>query len=213
MPTEDQRDIREVLAHISEGQSLDVQRFEDPASLTAAELDRYTYLVAGSVGEFWTRVCIRYLPRFSTLSPEQMLSLGVAYGKGLQLVNILRDVGEDLRAGRCYLPAVLGEAAARPSGSDRDDAAVARSRRAGDAGRCRIRMRRRNRRVRLATVLPALIGLRTIALLRVAGAAAFTQKIKVPRAEVRELLWKTAGSLASPRVIRKLAGNSAAASR
>ena len=32
---------------------------------TAAELDEYTYLVAGCVGEFWTRVCAAHLPRYS----------------------------------------------------------------------------------------------------------------------------------------------------
>jgi farnesyl-diphosphate farnesyltransferase len=30
---------------------------------------------------------------------------GKRFGKGLQLVNILRDLPEDLRRGRCYLPA------------------------------------------------------------------------------------------------------------
>src|SRR5260370_18886892 len=33
-----------------------------------------------------------------------MLSLGKSYDMGLQLVNILRDAGADLRAGRCYFP-------------------------------------------------------------------------------------------------------------
>ena len=34
-----------------------------------------------------------------------MRALGVQYGQGLQLVNILRDAGDDLRKGRCYFPA------------------------------------------------------------------------------------------------------------
>ena len=34
-----------------------------------------------------------------------LLANGVRFGKGLQLVNILRDVAADLRNGRCYLPA------------------------------------------------------------------------------------------------------------
>ncbi len=33
-----------------------------------------------------------------------MLDHGKRYGKGLQLINILRDAGSDLRAGRCYFP-------------------------------------------------------------------------------------------------------------
>src|SRR6185503_10675292 len=31
--------------------------------------------------------------------------LGVLYGKGLQLVNILRDIPADLAKSRCYIPA------------------------------------------------------------------------------------------------------------
>ena len=34
-----------------------------------------------------------------------MLEMGRHYGAGLQLINILRDAGTDLRAGRCYFPA------------------------------------------------------------------------------------------------------------
>src|SRR5207249_12306750 len=33
-----------------------------------------------------------------------LLANGVLFGKGLQLVNILRDLPADLQQGRCYLP-------------------------------------------------------------------------------------------------------------
>jgi farnesyl-diphosphate farnesyltransferase len=36
-----------------------------------------------------------------------MIPLGIRYGKGLQMVNILRDLPEDLQNGRCYIPDVL----------------------------------------------------------------------------------------------------------
>ncbi len=216
LPRDDQRDIRRVLAHINEGQTLDVQRFAEagPVSAlqTAAELDRYTYLVAGSVGEFWTRICFRHLPRFCALPEQEMLSLGVAYGKGLQLVNILRDAGADLRAGRCYLPTEelqrLGltpdelrknPARAEPvlrAWRERAEQGIA----AGIEYACAIHPAR----VRLATVLPALLGARTLALLRAAGAAAFEGKVKVPRPEVRRILLKTSVTLAAPRSLRKL---------
>ena len=35
---------------------------------------------------------------------EHMSQLGVRFGKALQMTNVLRDVGKDVRAGRCYLP-------------------------------------------------------------------------------------------------------------
>ena len=54
----------------------------------------------------------------------------------------------------------------------------------------------RNRRVRFATVLPALIGARTLALLREAGPEALQRRVKVSRAEIRKITLSSA--LASP---------------
>jgi farnesyl-diphosphate farnesyltransferase len=58
----------------------------------------------------------------------------------------------------------------------------------------------RNRRVRFATALPALIGARTLALIREAGPAAFERRVKVSRGEVRKIILSSA--FASPRSIR-----------
>lgn len=115
---EDAAEVRAVLGTISQGQILDIERFEiygRPVSrmetpavkplANAAELEDYTYRVAGCVGEFWTRLCLRHLPRYASGSPELLLQRAVAFGKGLQLVNILRDFPGDLAQGRCYLPA------------------------------------------------------------------------------------------------------------
>ena len=140
-----------------------------------------------------------------------MIDRGIAYGKGLQLINILRDVGADLRAGRCYLPAeelhslgVSADDLAADHGAA--EPILARWRERAEEGiaagidyACAIR----SPRVRLATVLPALIGARTLALLRDAGASAFSQKVKVPRAEVQRILWRTIRSWALPRTIRR----------
>ena len=83
-----------MLATITRGQFLDLQRFGDTTRIvalnSAAELDEYTYLVAGCVGEFWTRICSRHVRKFSRRAINEMTALGIAYGKGLQLINILR---------------------------------------------------------------------------------------------------------------------------
>jgi farnesyl-diphosphate farnesyltransferase len=104
----DRREIRAVMEKIIRGQTLDLERFATPGGIvalpSAAALDEYTYLVAGCVGEFWTRICLLHLPRYATLEATELLRIGVNYGKGLQLVNILRDTPADLRDGRCYLP-------------------------------------------------------------------------------------------------------------
>src|SRR2546430_11307855 len=117
---QDREEVRAVLEQINRGQLLDLERFQNPAKIvaleTAAELDEYTYLVAGSAGEFWTRLCFRHLPKFTAQSETEMLDLAKRYGMGLQLINILRDAGADLRARRCYFPnEELAAAAMEPS--------------------------------------------------------------------------------------------------
>jgi farnesyl-diphosphate farnesyltransferase len=209
----DRDDIRAVLEKITHGQMLDLHRFDNPAKVralqTVADLDEYTYLVAGCVGEFWTRLCFRHLRDFASLIPAEMLALGRRYGMGLQLINILRDAGADLRAGRCYFPedevgAVGLTAAQILSESDRFQPIYQRwMEKAQDGLECGMQYSCaiRNRRVRVATVLPALIGARTLTLLRKAGASALHQTIKVPRREVRRMILSLAIHLASHKQI------------
>lgn len=203
----DRTDIRAVLATITRGQLLDLQRFGDATRIvalrTAAELDEYTYLVAGCVGEFWTRICSRHVRQFSRRAVDEMIMLGIAYGKGLQLTNILRDLGADLRAGRCYLPA--DELPISPSELlDTPDLAEPVLRRwlaRADAGlQAGIQYSAAviPPRIRIATALPGLIGMRTLALLQDAGARAIRDHIKVARADVRSLMLRALISRASP---------------
>lgn len=129
LPNNLQSEIQRVIATITEGQSRDLTRFgyassTNPAALAnASDLQAYTYSVAGCVGEFWTRICLIQLPNFSRAPLEQLLEHGRLFGQGLQLVNILRDLPEDLDSGRCYLPADelaqydLSPASLRQSGS------------------------------------------------------------------------------------------------
>ena len=209
----DRGDIRALLEKITHGQMLDLHRFDNPADMralqTAADLDEYTYLVAGCVGEFWTRLCFRHLRDFSSLIPDEMLTLGRRYGMGLQLINILRDASSDLRAGRCYFPedelrAVGLSAAQILSQSDRFQPIYQKwMEKAQDGLERGMQYSRaiRNRRVRAATVLPALIGVRTLALLHKAGASTLHHTIKVPRREVRGMILSLAIHLASPKQI------------
>src|SRR5438270_7721590 len=196
----DREEVRAVLEQINRGQILDLERFRNPKQLfaleTSAELDEYTYLVAGSAGEFWTRLCFRHLPKFATRSETEVLGLAKRYGMGLQLINILRDAGADLRAGRCYFPNdELAVAAMEASQILREPERFQpiyrkwreKAERGIEAGLQYARAIR-NRRVRTATVLPALIGARTLALLRDARATALRRHIKVPRRKVRAIV-------------------------
>src|SRR6267378_5897073 len=212
----DRDEIRAVLEKIMRGQMLDLHCFDNPAEVralqTAADLDEYTYLVAGCVGEFWTRLCFRHLRDFTSLIPDEMLTLGRRYGMGLQLINVLRDASTDLQAGRCYFPenelrAVGLSAAQILSQSDRFQPIYQRwMEKAQNSLECGMQYSRaiRNRRVRAATVLPALIGARTLALLHKAGATALHHTIKVPRREVRGMILSLAIHLASPKQIEAI---------
>lgn len=106
---EERADIIQVLNTIVTGQQLDIERFSGNGAKIVClqkitDLDHYTYLVAGCVGEYWTNVCNRSLPDYSNLPLTTLYSFAVSFGKGLQLINILRDIPHDLAHGRCYLP-------------------------------------------------------------------------------------------------------------
>jgi Phytoene/squalene synthetase len=109
-----------------------------------------------------------------------MLALGKRYGMALQLINVLRDAGSDLRAGRCYFPEhelsavhlTPRRSSPNRSGSSRSIERGWRTQRAGLTSGMEYSRAIKNRRVRAATVLPALIGARTLALLNASGPAA-----------------------------------------
>ena len=64
---------------------------------TYDDLREYCYLVASTVG-LLTAPILGY-------SDPAALGYGIALGRAMQMTNILRDVGEDARMGRIYLPA------------------------------------------------------------------------------------------------------------
>lgn len=79
------------------GRDLDTRQYTDWPALEA-----YCQGVASSVGEMCTHVFgVVGGPAASIRAVQYARTLGVA----MQLTNILRDVGEDARRGRCYLPA------------------------------------------------------------------------------------------------------------
>lgn len=216
----DKSDVRAVLKKITSGQLLDLKRFPDRSEIhalkTADDLDEYTYLVGGCVGEFWTRVCFRHIDLFTDLAEEKMLVQGRAYGMGLQLINILRDAGNDLRNGRCYFPAdelaAAGISAEQIFREPEKFQPIYRN--WINKAKCNVQSGLeysraiKNWRVRGATVLPALIGLRTIALLRQAGPKALEQTVKVSRPEVRRLVFGLGITFASHKQIDALINKS-----
>jgi farnesyl-diphosphate farnesyltransferase len=212
----DRADVRILLENITRGQTLDLVRFADatqPRALaTDLELHEYTYLVAGCVGEFWTRVCFRHVPNFSDLPEVEMEELGKRYGVGLQLINILRDAYSDLQAGRCYFPLQeLEEVGLTPSGillePGRFEFIFKKWREEAQRGLVTGMTyvhAIHNRRIRAATALPALIGTRTLSILQAAGPMELHRQLKVPRHEVRAMIAKLAVTLAAQRSLQTM---------
>lgn len=211
---EDQKSIRDVLGAITGGQELDLRRFTPPENTapetgriialeTAAELDDYTYRVAGCVGEFWTKMCRTHLFPDARLDEYRFLMNGIRFGKGLQLVNILRDLPADLKKGRCYLPLEkleplkLSPRTLLSPANEKQFLPLFREYLNQAEAHLRAGWDYTNQvpfgqfRVRLACAWPILIGLETIEQLRSAGVIELRQRVKVPRGEVRHIILRS----------------------
>jgi farnesyl-diphosphate farnesyltransferase len=216
----DRQRVRTVLATITEGMLFDLGRFpgEDARGLVALatleELDHYTYLVAGCVGEFWTDMHLAHRPRLAGWDAPTMRALGVRFGKALQLTNVLRDVPGDLAQGRCYLPAAelagLGLApadllSARGAGRARPllQRLLAVALDHYDAAwRYALAIPRREWRMRLACAWPLLIGQGTLdALAAHDNPFAAPAPVKISRADVRAILAGSTVAVWSNRVL------------
>jgi len=205
----DRDEIRKVLDTITRGQELDLSRFGDAsgdrisALNTDKDLDAYIYSVAGCVGEFWTKMCRAHVFPKVPLDNGLLMENGVRFGKGLQLVNILRDLPADLREGRCYIPEDrLSERGLRPQDL-LDAAAFGRFRplygdylkQAADhlsgGWKYTVMLPFRFARVRLACAWPILIGMKTLARLRTVNVLDNRLRVKLSRPEVRRLVLRS----------------------
>lgn len=235
--------VCKVLDTITSGQELDLRQFGgwgetpgEPTLITTAaredarptgnkiialqndaELDDYTYRVAGCVGEFWTEMCVAHLFPVAKLDEAKFLADGIRFGKGLQLVNILRDIPADLQKGRCYLPAdklaernltptdllsPANETQFRPLYNSYLDLAESHL----AAGWNYTNTIPRNQvRVRLACAWPILIGLETIKRLRTEPVLDPMRRVKVSRTEVRGIIVRSVLRYPMPGSWQKLA--------
>tara|TARA_B100001741_G_C16339559_1_gene498867 strand:- start:263 stop:778 length:516 start_codon:yes stop_codon:yes gene_type:complete len=156
--------------------------------------------------------CNHILKRTHSSGPnrEQLFALGVRFGKALQMINILRDIPEDLRFGRCYIPVhSLEEIGLEPSDLlqsenmekfrplynrylDLTDEHL-------EAATQYIAMLPYSQfRLRAACMLPVLIGQRTVAMLREENVLDSENRVKVSRDEMKNLISKTKRALILP---------------
>jgi farnesyl-diphosphate farnesyltransferase len=220
LATADRVAVRAVLATLTSGMIFDLTTFpgDDATHITAlttlADLDRYTYLVAGCVGEFWTLIHVAHRRRLAGWDVARMRDDGVRFGKALQMTNVLRDVPRDLRHGRCYVPA--DELAAHGLVPDDllDGAATAKVRPVFDvmraiatehyevAWRYTFAIPRAEWRMRLACAWPLMIGEATLATLaRHPNPLAAASPVKISRGQVRAILTRSALAVWSNRTL------------
>ena len=222
----DRQRIRDVLDTITSGQAMDLSRFGHAsgghiAALdTDEELDLYTYRVAGCVGEFWTKMCRAHLFPKARVNEAVLVENGVRLGKGLQLVNILRDLPRDLRQGRCYIPrerlaesGLSPESLLDPGGMEAFRSLynhlLAQAETCLAAGRIYVaELPRGQIRIRFGCTLPRLIGLETLARLRSGNVLDNRHRIKVSRSEVRRLIFASLGQCLRRKRVRPETGPS-----
>ncbi|MGQ9589707.1 MAG: phytoene/squalene synthase family protein [Planctomycetota bacterium] len=184
---------------------------------TDEDLDRYTYYVAGCVGEFWTELQVAHLPALRRWDLSEMVPKGIRFGKGLQMTNILRDVDRDLALGRCYFPRPRLEAACvaledLKAGRDRekllpvlDEYLALTLEEYRDGWAYTLAIPRAAPRLRLACAWPLLIGLATLALLaRSPDPYRPGTALKISRKDVRRILVRSALRVFSNRALDRM---------
>lgn len=214
--------VRKVLDTLLSGMEFDLETFpaEDSGNARALasmeDLDRYTYLVAGCVGEFWTDMMLSHVHGLHKANREERVRLGIRFGKALQMTNILRDCAQDVRIGRCYLPQPLLERCNLTAHQ------LLQPRRAADARPALHHLARltlqhfraaidytvaippRHRRLRLACLWPIVIGLETLrAHIGNANWLDPSHPSKITRAKVYRILLASLPKAGSDKAIRR----------
>ena len=220
---DDQVRMLECLDIIVGGQILDLERFgpaNEGGTISAlpndTELDDYTFRVAGCVGVFWTKMSLAHL---MTLSPEDevvFMENGIRFGKALQMINILRDIPEDLRFGRCYIPEDALETIGLTPSDLLDESNLSTFRPLYDrfldltnehleAATAYIRMIPETQfRLKASCMLPVLVGQRTVTLLRDGNILNSDERIKVTRDEMKTYARKLLRALLIPGGVKRL---------
>lgn len=221
--TADQGLMLECLDVIVGGQVLDLERFgtaKEGGSISALssdeEMDDYAFRVAGSVGVFWSKMSLEHLFSLPEEKQDEFFEKGIQFGKALQMINILRDIPEDLRFGRCYIPEeALNRYNLKPEDLMDDknidafrplyDEYLDLTNSHLDAAVDYIRMLPDTQlRLKASCMLPVLIGQRTVTLLRTGNILNSEERIKVTRDEIKSYARKLLRALIIPGGVNRL---------
>ena len=177
---------------------------------SGADLDRYTYYAAGCVGEFWTDMVMAHRAAMAGWDAPAMRARGKCFGQGLQMTNVLRDLAQDLRIGRCYLPRQDLQELGLSPGDLLDPAAAERLRpllrkllgltlsHYTEGWAYLLAIPPREIRIRLACAWPLLIGLRTLDLIQqVRNCLDPRVRLKISRVAVYGIMARSAALICS----------------
>jgi len=178
-----------------------------PAPLleTLADLRRYCWYVAGTVGHLLTALFTRHIGGIGAARLERLERLAPQFGLGLQLTNIIRDIADDHRHGRSFIPVELWRGAglapeqfgapeaARQAWAMVEPLLAETERCLEDALDYSTALPRHAIRVRVFCLTSLFFACRTIALIHAQPARLVGgERIKMPRSEVYAILLATA---------------------
>jgi farnesyl-diphosphate farnesyltransferase len=199
--------VEEMISGMS--QSLPVSGQPGLRFAVLADLERYCYYVAGTVGHLLTGLFQRHCPGIDADRHAALSSRATGFGLGLQLTNVIRDLPEDHADGRILVPdAIWHQAHLTPElvfqPTHQPQSVMVLQTLVVEADRhlrtaleyCRL-LPRRAFRVRLFCLSSMIFARRTLGLVwRQRAAWSVGQRLKMSRAEVYLLL--LASALAAP---------------
>lgn len=183
---------------------------------TLNDLDDYIYYVAGTVGNLVTTLFSLYSQHITRNIAQHLKKYSESFGKGLQMVNIIRDMPGDWENNRSYMPNDLLQKYDLTRHSIFDRHNVQRSKKMLeeliemalsylDAGLQYITaIPKAERNMRLSCMLPVFWALQTLRAIKKNINTFFEkEKIKIPRAIVREELYFAHVTVFSNRLIQR----------
>lgn len=226
LPPSQRNAIRPHVLEMSGGMRSYCARGVAPRLADLADLERYCYFVAGTVGKLLTALFEQTVEGLSEELSSDLRKRAVSFGIGLQMVNVVKDVAADFgERGVCFLPLDL----AREHGLEVERLLDPAMRDAGVAvvravcARAREHLRRAEeyvalwptsgpceqagRSVRLFCMVPLALALTTLRTVEQGdGTLRAGTEPKVSRTTVARILAEAAGAAASNRALAALLG-------
>jgi farnesyl-diphosphate farnesyltransferase len=181
-----------------------------------ADLDRYCYYIAGTVGYLLTDLFFLHSSHIGQERFYELQADAEAFGLGLQKVNIVKDLADDVRRGWCFIPtdclnaaAITPEAFANPDQVGAVYAAVRpvladAADHLGCAWRYLTKVPLEEREIRLFLAYSLFFALRTLALVAEnPGALVAPQKLKISRLEVAKIVARCQLNIGNPSALER----------